>query len=204
MSEKMEELKHDSYSESLEASANFPMIRLPKGYEIEKVAANLTYPTSVTWDDQGNMYIAEAGGTFTDEEGASARILRVDADGQTTEIINLDGKIYPAISGMIWHQGAFYITHREMDLSGAVSKVTMDGEITRIIGGIVDSKTDHQPNDICVGRDGMMYVCVGTGGNSGFMDQNMIPFVLKAPDGHPTPAKDIVLRGVNIQLPDFV
>lgn len=204
MSEKMEELKHDAASEDLEISANFPMIRLPKGYEIEKVVDQLTYPTSVTWDDRGNMYIAEAGGTFLDEEGASARILRVEANGETTEVANLDGKIYPAISGMIWHNGAFYITHREMDLSGAVSRVTMDGQITRVIGGIIDSKSDHQPNDIRVGRDGKMYVCVGTGGNSGFMDENMIPFVLKAPDGRPTPAKDIVLRGVNIQLPDFV
>lgn len=203
MSEKMQELKHDSYSDSLEASVNFPMIRLPKGYEIEKIAADLTYPTSITWDDEGNAYIAEAGGTFTDEEGAPARILRLEANGQTTEVVNLDGKIYPAISGMTWYNGAFYITHREMDLSGAVSRVTMDGEITRLIGGIIDSKSDHQPNEVRIGRDGMVYVCVGTGGNSGFMDENMIPFVLKAPDGHPTPAKDIVLRGVNIQLPDF-
>lgn len=204
MSEKMEELKHDGASKDLEASANFPMIRLPKGYEIEKVVDNLTYPTSVTWDDKGNMYVAEAGGTFLDEEGASARILRVEVNGQTTEVVNLDGQIYPAISGMMWYKGAFYITHREMDLSGAVSRVTMDGEITRIIGGIIDSKSDHQPNDIRVDKNGLMYVCVGIGGNSGFMDENMIPFVLKAPDGHPTAAKDIVLRGVNIQLPDFV
>lgn len=35
------------------------------------------------------------------------------------------------------------------------------------------------------------------------MDENMIPFVLKAPGGHPTPAKDIVLTGYNIELPDF-
>ncbi len=48
-----------------------------------------------------------------------------------------------------------------------------------------------------------MYVCVGIGGNSGHMDENMIPFVRKQPGGHPTPARDIVLTGVNIELPDF-
>ncbi len=203
LKQKFSELKHNKASKKLKASANFPMIRLPKGYEIEKVAEGLTYPTSVAWDDQGSMYVAEAGGTFLDEEDASARILRVDENGMTTEVVNLDEKIYPAISGMTWHNGAFYITHREMDLSGAVSKVTPDGEITQLIGGIIDSKSDHQPNDIRMGKDGKMYVCVGIGGNSGFMDQNMIAFVLKAPDGHATPAKDIVLTGVNIQLPDF-
>lgn len=203
LKEKFTEISHEIASKTLKASANFPMIRLPEGFEIEKVVDELTYPTSVTWDNEGRMYVAEAGGTFLDEENASARILRVEEDGSTTEVINLDGKIYPAISGMTWHNGAFYITHREMDLSGAISRVTMDGQITRLIGGIVDSKSDHQPNDIRIGRDGKVYVCVGCGGNSGFMDENMIPFVLKAPDGHPTPAKDIVLNGINIELPDF-
>lgn len=203
MTQKYTELTHDADSKKLKASANFPMVRLPEGYEIEKIAAGLTYPTSVAWDDQGNLYVAEAGGTFLAEEGASARILRVGANGTTTEVINLDGKIYPAISGMTWHNGAFYITHRDRELNGAVSRVTLDGEVTQILGGIIDSKSDHQPNDLRVGRDGRMYVCVGIAGNSGFMDENMIPFVLKAPDGHPTAAQDIVLKGVNIELPDF-
>jgi glucose/arabinose dehydrogenase len=178
------------------------MIRLPGGYEIRKVATGLTFPTSITWDDEGNTYVAEAGGTFLDEEDAPARILRL-GDGDATEVVDLDGEVYPSISGMTWHDGAFYVTHREMDLSGAVSRVTPDGEITQILGGIVDSKSDHQPNDVRVGRDGRMYVCVGVAGNSGFMDENMIPFVQKEPDGHPTVAEDVVLRGVNIELPDF-
>lgn len=203
MKEKFSELSHESASKSLKTSANFPMIRLPSGFEIEKIVEGLTYPTSVAWDDQGNLYVAEAGGTFLDEEDASARILRVEENGKTTEVVNLDGKIYPAISGMTWHKGAFYITHRDMELFGNVSRVTLQGEIIPILGGIIDSKSDHQPNDIRVGRDGKMYVCVGTGGNSGYMDENMIPFVLKAPEGHPTPAKDLVLTGYNIELPDF-
>lgn len=203
LKEKFTELTHQADSQKLQASANFPMIRLPEGFEIEKVAQGLTYPTSVAWDDQGRMYVAEAGGAFLAEEGASARILRVEENGRTTEVVNLDGRIYPAISGMTWHDGAFYITHREQDLSGAVSRVTLDGELTQLLGGMIDSKSDHQANDIRMGKDGKVYVCVGIGGNSGFMDENMIPFVLKAPDGRPTSGRDIVLTGVNIELPDF-
>lgn len=202
LKEKYTEFTHDSDSKQLSASANYPMIRLPKGFEIEKVVDKLTYPTSVCWDDQGRMYIAEAGGTFLDEDNASARILRVEGN-QAIEVVNLDDRIYPAISGMTWYKGAFYITHRDMELFGCVSRVTPDGEVTQILGGIVDAKSDHQPNDVRVGKDGRMYVCVGIAGNSGYMDENMIPFVLKAPDGHPTPAKDIVLNGYNIELPDF-
>lgn len=126
--------------------------------------------------------------------------IRVEANGTTREVVNLDGKIYPAISGMTYHKGAFYFTHREKDLHVPVSRVILEGELTQILGGIIDSKSDHQPNDICMGNDGKMYVCVGIAGNSGFMDENMISFVLKQRDGHPTVAKDIVLKGVNIQL----
>lgn len=201
--EKLSGIKQEIASQKLKPSANFPLIQLPEGYEIEKVADGLTYPTSVAWDDQGTLYVAEAGGTFEDEPGVEARILRVE-NGTATEVINLTGKVYPAISGMTWHNGAFYITHREMDLSGAVSKVTMDGEVTQLIGGIVDSKSDHQPNDIRVGTDGRMYVCVGIGGNSGYMDQNVMASVKRSPDGHPTVAQDIVLTGVNIEIPNYL
>ncbi|AQQ55191.1 hypothetical protein B0X71_17225 [Planococcus lenghuensis] len=201
--EKMFGVKQEVASQKLKPSSNFPLIHLPEGFEIEKVIDGLTYPTSVAWDDEGALYVAEAGGAFKDEEGAKARILRIE-NGEATEVIDLTGKIYPAISGMTWHDGAFYITHREMDLSGAVSKVTVDGEVTRLIGGIIDAKSDHQPNDLRVGRDGRMYVCVGIGGNSGFMDENVMAAVKRSPDGHPTTAKDIVLTGINIELPNFL
>jgi len=35
---------------------------LPPGYQIEKVVDGLTYATALTWDDQGRLYVAEAGG----------------------------------------------------------------------------------------------------------------------------------------------
>jgi glucose/arabinose dehydrogenase len=201
--EKVVAVKHERAAEQLPSSEEFPMIRLPEGYKIEKVAEGLTYPTAITWDDQGQMYVAEAGGDFLDLD-APARILRIEEDGTTTEVMTLEDKgIYPSVVGLTWHEGAFYFTHREQDLSGAVSKVTPDGTVTKLFGGIVDSKSDHQPNDIRVGPDGRMYVCVGIGGNSGVMDQSQIPFILKAPDGHATAAKDIVLRGVNLEIPDF-
>ncbi len=154
MKEKTEAMKHKAASRRLKASENFPMIRLPEGFEIEKVVEGLTFPTSVAWDDQGRMYVAEAGGTFLAEEGVSPWILRVEEGGRTAKVVNLEGKIYPAISGMTWHNGAFYITHREMELWGAVSRVTLAGEVTQILGGIIDSASDHQPNDIRVGPDG--------------------------------------------------
>ncbi len=58
---------------------------LPEGFQIEKVVNGLTYPTSITWDDQGQMFVAEAGGQFL-EEPAPSRIMRVE-DGRATEFV---------------------------------------------------------------------------------------------------------------------
>ena len=190
---------------------DFPTIVLPEGYEIEKVVGGLTYPTSITWDDQGRMYVAEAGGAFLEEE-PPARILRIEPTqtmvrtepGRVAEIVNLDEKgIRASVVGLTWHDGAFYFTHRADDRTGAVSRVTMDGQVTQLFKGVIDSQTDHQLNDIRVGPDGRMYVASGAGGNSAVMGQDMTPFVLKSPDAHTTSCEDIVLTGRNFFEPDF-
>lgn len=201
--EAKEAVEHQVATASFESPPDFPMIQLPEGYKIEKLVEGLTYPTSVTWDDAGTMYIAEAGGAFLDEP-PPARILRF-SEGKLSEVANLQEKgVSPSVVGLLWHKGAFYFTHREKDLSGAVARLNSDGTLTRLLTGIVDSKSDHQPNDIRLGPDGRMYVAVGIGGNSGFMDQSQTPFIQLAPDGHPTPAKDIVLTGVNLRTPNFL
>jgi len=179
------------------------VIAVPEGFQVEKVVDGLTYPTSITWDDEGNMYVAEAGGAFL-EEPPPARILRIE-NGQATEVANLDEKgIKASVVGLLWDDGAFYFTHRAKDLTGAVSRMTMDGQVETLFSGIVDSQTDHQLNDIQVGPDGMMYVASGVGGNSGFMGQDMTPFVLENPETHATPCQDIVLTGQNIEDPNFL
>ena len=50
-------------------------IVVPKGFEVEKVADGLNLATSITWDDEGNMYVAEAGGgLLTEQRGTLAQL----------------------------------------------------------------------------------------------------------------------------------
>jgi glucose/arabinose dehydrogenase len=187
----------------LQSSADFPVIQLPPAYRIEKVVGGLTYPTSITWDDQGRMYVAEAGGGFLPEP-PPARILRID-NGRATEVIDLSGQdIVPSVVGLTWHDGAFYFTHRAPDFTGAVSRVGMDGRVEPLFSGIIDSQSDHQVNDIQMGPDGRMYVASGAGGNSGVMDPVMIPFIIRNPEVHATVCQDIVLTGQNFETPNFL
>ncbi len=85
---------------------NFPAVNLPDGYKLEKVVDGLNFPTSLTWDDQKNMYVVEAGGGFLPEP-SPARILEV-SNGHTTEIVNLsvENVIAPVV-GLTYHNNAF-------------------------------------------------------------------------------------------------
>ncbi len=181
------------------------VVQVPEGYQIEKVVDGLTYATALTWDDEGQMYVAEAGGAFLDLD-APARILRVDTDnGETEEVVNLnEAGLAPSVPGLFWHDGAFYVTHRDADdRTGAVSRVTPDGEVTPIFSGIIDSQSEHQVNDIRMGPDGRMYVASGPAGNAAVMGIDNAPFIMLSPDVHTTPCKDIVLTGRNYMTPDF-
>ncbi len=177
---------------------------LPEGYHIELVTEGLTYPTGLTWDDDGTMYVAEAGGGLNPEQITDSRILRIQ-EGQNEVVAVLTPHVMAAVIGLVWHDGAFYITHRDKsDLSGAVSRVSADGEdVTTILSGIMDSQSEHQVNDLRVGPDGRMYLATGPAGNSGVMGPDLAPWIMKSPDLHTVPCEDITLVGRNFQTPDF-
>src|SRR5687768_1921079 len=62
---------------------NSDIFNLPPGYIIKPIAWNLNLPTSVTFDDEGNMYIAESGYIYG-EYKPTPRILKADKDGNST------------------------------------------------------------------------------------------------------------------------
>ncbi len=115
-----------------EAENKYPLVQLPDGYQIEKVVGGLNLPTSITWDNEGNMFVAEAGGGLEPEQKAPIRIMQVK-DGQATEAVNLTGKgVNVSVVGLTWHNGAFYFTHRANDLTGAVSMATKAGQVQQL------------------------------------------------------------------------
>lgn len=179
------------------------IVQVAPGYRVEKVVGGLTYATSVVWDNQGRLYVVEGGGQFL-EEPPPPRIMRVDGN-QLIEVVNLADKgVGDTIGGITWHNGAFYISHRDLaDRTGAVSRVTLDGTVTRLFSGIIDSQSEHQVNDIQVGPDGRMYLTSGPAGNSGVVGIDLAPFVERSPMVHTTPCQEIVLTGQNFVTPDF-
>src|SRR4051794_11878429 len=93
---------------------------LPAGYRAEVVVRDLTYPSSVVFDDAGDMYVAEAGYSYGDPV-AAARILRISPKGDLTQIAD---QLNGPITGLLWLNGQLYVSH-----FGKVSIVQTNGAI---------------------------------------------------------------------------
>src|SRR5688572_25333261 len=52
-------------------------IAVPKGYRVELVAAGFTFPTGVTFDDEGTAYVVESGYSYG-EVWTTPRLLRIE------------------------------------------------------------------------------------------------------------------------------
>ncbi len=168
--------------------------QVPAGYRVEVVMRDLNYPTSVEFDDRGNLYIAEAGYAYGDLV-APARILRVTPAGQIAIVAE---QLNGPINDILWHQGRLYISH-----FGKISALEADGTVRDLVTDLPASGA-HQNNQMSVGPDGRIYFGMGTASNSGVVDlSDGYPFVwlLLWPNTHDIPARDVRLRGVSYLTP---
>lgn len=168
---------------------------LPRGYRVEVVFDNLTYPTSVEFDDAGAMYIAEGGYSYGDEI-APARILRVPSKGESEVVAD---QLSAPITDLLWHGNRLYISHR-----GKISVLESDGVRDLVTG--LPSLGDHHNNQMTIGPDGKLYFGQGVATNSGVvgLDNFKIGWLAKYPDVHDVPAKDIRLTDQAFETADVL
>jgi hypothetical protein len=172
-------------------------IRVPEGYTIEALATGLTFPTGVTTDDAGRVYVTEAGYSYGEVWG-QARLLRVDEDGATT-IIATGG--HPPWNGVDYADHAFFIAEGGEVGGGRIVRVEPGPAGARqvILADNLPSFGDHHTNGPLV-RGGYVYFGQGTATNSGVvgLDNLQMGWLEGRPDFHDIPAKDITLAGVNL------
>ncbi|CAN5120887.1 hypothetical protein BH20BAC1_BH20BAC1_20400 [soil metagenome] len=168
--------------------------QVPAGYKVEVFMKDLIWPSSIDFDESGNVYVSEAGYVYGDPS-APTQILRITPNGQITRYA--EGFNGP-ITDILWHKGQLYVSHR-----GKISTVASNGDVQDIVTGL-PSYGDHFNNQMTIGPDGKLYFGQGTATNSGVVGlDNAYPYVwlLLHPDVYDVPASDMRLRGESFLTP---
>jgi glucose/arabinose dehydrogenase len=160
---------------------------VPDGYKVEVFLSGLTFPTSIEFGADGDVFVAESGYTYGDAK-ATPRVIRYDKSGERKGEIS-DGLVGP-VNDLLWHDEKLFISHR-----GKIS-VIENTRIKDLVTGL-PSDGDHQNNQIVAGPDGMLYFGQGVATNSGVvgLDNANMGWLKKHPDFHDVSAKDIKLTG---------
>jgi glucose/arabinose dehydrogenase len=177
-------------------------VLLPDGFEIRVVAANLTYPTGVTFDDQGRVHVVEAGYSYG-ERFETPRLLRLEADGAMHEVARGDDSPW---TGVTSHRGVFYVTEGGVRGGGGrILRITPEGAMTSLVEGL-PSAGDHHVNGPVVGPDGFLYFGIGTATNSGIVgpDNHAFGWLRRLPRFHDVPCQDVTLAGVSYESRDVL
>jgi glucose/arabinose dehydrogenase len=170
-------------------------VALPAGYRLEVMAQGLTFPTGVTFDDQGKVYVVESGYSYG-ERFTTPRLLALE-EGRVTPVVT--GK-NPPWTGVTFAQGAFFVSEGGVQEGGRILRIAPDGKQTVLVEGL-PSLGDHHTNGPVVGPDGWIYFGQGTATNSGIVGQDNADFgwLKRHPQFHDVPCEEIALAGRNLE-----
>lgn len=168
-------------------------VALPDGYRIEVVATGLTFPTGIAFDEDGAIYVTEAGYSYGEYIGVP-RLLEIGRDGSETVVAEGTN---PPWNGLDYHDGSFFIAGGTIE-PGQVLRISPDGRITVLVDGL-PSTGDHHTNGPIVREDGWVYFGQGTATNSGVvgLDNYAFGWLERHPDFHDVPCEDVTLAGRN-------
>lgn len=161
------------------------------------VASGLAFPTSLAFDERGNLYVAEAGLPFGGAP-AGGTVLAIGPDG-SREVI---GKGFrPPVNGLSFHDGALYVS--EGGHPGQITRLALDGSRAVVIGGLPGPGNYHT-NMALAGPDGWLYFSQGAMTNTGVvgLDSYELGWLRRLPHAHDVPGIEIVLEGVNFETDD--
>ncbi|HYF34210.1 MAG TPA: PQQ-dependent sugar dehydrogenase [Prosthecobacter sp.] len=161
-------------------------IQVPEEFRAMAFMVGVNYPTSVEFDGQGLVFVAESGYAPGDPN-ARPRIIITSAEGQKLEEIT-EGLEAP-VNDLLWHSQRLYISHK-----GRISFLDR-GRVRDLITGL-PSSGDHQNNQLAVGPDGKFYFGQGTATNSGIVgaDNHQMGWLDKHPTVHDVPPADIRIK----------
>ena len=160
----------------------------------ELVAEDLSFPTSLTFDEKGTPYVAESGLPFA---GAppGGRIWRIVPGGSRSLLAE---KLRHPVNGLTFHKGGLYIS--EGGHPGRISRLDLDGRQTVILDNLPGPGNYHT-NMVAFGPDGKLYFSQGAMTNTGIvgLDAYELGWLRRLPHSHDLPGYAIVLSGVSVE-----
>jgi glucose/arabinose dehydrogenase len=180
-------------------------IQTPEGFRAVLIAEGFNYPSSITWDGSGRLYVLESHTVAVPT--LKVKIRRIRKDGKLEEV-ELRGPGAPTgdeAVGIEFHDGWIYLSHEEKDGSWGISRFRPEsGETEPVVRGI-PSAGDHWVNYLVFDRGGTLYFGVGSATNSGVVSANDPvdqKWIKKRPLVHDVPCRDLVLTGQKFTDPD--
>ncbi|MFI6422889.1 PQQ-dependent sugar dehydrogenase [Streptomyces sp. NPDC050842] len=161
------------------------------------VADGLDFPTSLAFDNDHGVYLAESGLPFA---GAApgGRIWRMDRDGAGRRLVA--DQLAAPVTGLLWHQDHLYVSEGG---AGRITRIGPDGKRTVIVDGLPGPGNYHVDMAVA-GPDGKLYFAQGAMSNLGIigLDAYELGWLGRLPHAYDVPGLDIELTGVNATTRD--
>jgi glucose/arabinose dehydrogenase len=159
---------------------------------LETVVGGLNFPTSLGFDDNGALWVAESGLPFGGAP-AGGRILRGDT-------VVASGLRSP-VNGILWHRGGWIVS--EGGRPGRLLRLEVGGEHTVLLDDL-PGFGDYQTNMAALGPDGKLYFSQGASTNMGVvgLDSYDIGWLKQLPREADVPGLDIVVSAATFETPD--
>jgi len=161
---------------------------------LEPFVEGLSFPTSLTFDDDGTIYVAEAGLPFGGAR-PGGRIWRIDAAASRTLIAD---QLRQPVNGLTFYKGDLYVS--EGGHPGRISRFDRAGQQHVILDNLPGPGNYHT-NMVAFGPDDKLYFCQGSMTNTAVvgLDAYELGWLRRLPHAHDIPGYDIVLTGVNFE-----
>ena len=169
-------------------------VSVPTDYRVEVAATGLNNPSSVDFDGEGNIFIAEMGSPDASAY-SQGRMLRVHEDGSIGIIAD---DFSGSLTALTYYEGAFYVA--EHAHSSHIFRVFEDGS-RQILVDDLPGGGDHPTSDIVVAHSERFYFAQGVRTNSGVVGPDNA-WLSDHPELADIPGTDITLSGRNFESDD--
>lgn len=166
-------------------------------HPLQSVADGFTFPTSLTFGEDGVAFIAESGLSFGGAPPGGV-VWRLSPDGERTQVAK---GLRAPVNGLTWHDGSLYLS--EGGQPARLSRLDLDGSLHVLVEGFPGPGNYHL-NMAIVGPDNRLYFSLGAMTNSGIvgLDAYDVGWLRTLPHGHDIPGLEVTLSGVNATTAD--